>query len=98
MILTHSQLEQIRRLFNAQELPDTFPDDSEVAFMEAIAADMTLADYLSLPDQERRKWWISSEIDAVRPLGFTDLETGEDLYQTGFYFEPVAPNILDRIY
>ena len=98
MILTKSQLDRITALFNAQELPDTFPDDAEVAFMETIAPDMTFADYLSLPEQERKKWWISSEIDAVHPLGFTDLESGEDLYQTGFYFEPVAPNILDGIY
>lgn len=98
MILTKSQLDRITALFNAQELPDTFPDDAEFEFMETIAADMTLADYLSLPEQSRRKWWISSEIDAVRSLGFADLETGEDLYQTGFYFEPVTPSILDRIY
>lgn len=98
MILTKSQLDRITALFDAQELPNTFPDDAELKFMETIAADMTLADYLSLPEQERRKWWIGSEIDAVRPLGFADLETGEDLYQTGFYFEPVTPNILDRIY
>ncbi|MCC8149117.1 hypothetical protein [Akkermansia sp.] len=98
MILTKSQLDRITALFEAQELPDTFPDDADFEFMETIAGDMTLDDYLALPEAARRKWWISSEIDAVRPLGFTDLDTGEDLYQTGFYFEPVAPNILDRIY
>lgn len=98
MILTKSQLDRITALFNAQELPDTFPDDAEFEFMETIAADMTLEDYLALAPDQRRMWWISSEIDAVRPLGFTGPETGEDLYQTGFYFEPVAPNILDRIY
>lgn len=98
MILTKSQLDRITALFDTQELPDTFPDDAEFEFMETIAADMTLEDYLALSEQERQKWWISSEIDAVRPLGFTDIETGEDLYQTGFYFEPATPNILDRVY
>ena len=32
------------------------------------------------------------------PLTGPDPETGEDLFVTGFYFEPVAPNIPDRIY
>jgi len=56
MILTKSQLDRITALFNAQELPDTFPDDAEVAFMETIAPGMTVAGYLSLPGQEREKW------------------------------------------
>lgn len=98
MILTKSQLDLITDLFDNQELPDTFPDDADLEFMEVIAPGMTLDDYLALTPDQRRKWWISSEIDAVRPLGFKDLVTDEDLYQTGFYFEPVAPNILDRIY
>lgn len=62
MILTRSELEQIRRLFDAQELPDTFPDDLEFSFLEILAPTMTLKDYLAMPEQERRKWWISSQI------------------------------------
>ena len=27
-----------------------------------------------------------------------DPETGEPLFMTGFYFEPVCPGILDRVY
>ena len=52
----------------------------------------------AMPEQERRKWWISSQIMEPIPLTGPDLETGEDLFVTGFYFEPVAPNIPDRIY
>jgi len=98
MILTRSELEQIRRLFDAQELPDAFPDDLEFSFLEVLAPTMTLKDYLAMPEQERRKWWINAVPDSVYPLGFTDWETGEDLFDTGFYFEPVCPGILDRIY
>ena len=43
-------------LFDAQELPDTFPDDLEFSFLEVLAPTMTLKDYLAMPEQERRKW------------------------------------------
>lgn len=79
-------------------MPDTFPDDLEFSFLEVLAPTMTLQDYLAMPEQERRKWWISSQIMEPIPLTGPDLETGEDLFVTGFYFEPVAPNIPDRIY
>ena len=90
MILTRSELAKMTELFDAQELPDTFPD--------VLAPTMPLQDYLAMPEQERRKWWISSQIMEPIPLTGPDLETGEDLFVTGFYFEPVAPNIPDRIY
>jgi len=70
MILTRSELAKMTELFDAQELPDTFPDDLE----------------------------FSSQIMEPIPLTGPDPETGEDLFVTGFYFEPVAPNIPDRIY
>ncbi|GEM_PF-163992 len=80
------------------KLPDAFPDDLEFSFLEVLAPTMTLKDYLAMPEQERRKWWISSQIMEPIPLTGPDPETGEDLFVTGFYFEPVAPNIPDRIY
>lgn len=98
MILTRSELAKMAELFDAQELPDTFPDDLEFSFLEVLAPTMTLKGYLAMPEQERRKWWISSQIMEPIPLTGPDPETGEDLFVTGFYFEPVAPNIPDRIY
>lgn len=98
MILTRSELAKMDELFNAQELPDTFPDDLEFSFLEVLAPSMTLQDYPAMPEQERRKWWISSQIMEPIPLDVPDLETGEDLFVTGFYFEPVCPGILDRVY
>ena len=98
MILTRSELAKMTELFDAQELPDTFPDDLEFSFLEVLAPTMTSKDYLAMPEQERRKWWISSQIMEPIPLTGPDPETGEDLFVTGFYFEPVAPNIPDRIY
>ena len=93
MILTRSELAKMAELFDAQELPDTFPDELEFSFLEVLAPTMTLKDYLAMPEQERRKWWISSQIMEPIPLTGPDPETGEDLFVTGFYFEPVAPNI-----
>jgi len=67
MILTRSELAKMDELFNAQELPDTFPDDLEFSFMEVLAPAMTLQDYLAMPEQERRKWWINAILNG----GFT---------------------------
>ena len=89
MILTRSELAKMAELFDAQELPDTFPDELEFSFLEVLAPTMTLKDYLAMPEQERRKWWISSQIMEPIPLTGPDPETGEDLFVTGFYFEPV---------
>lgn len=98
MILTRSQLAQMQRLFDGQALPDTFPGELEYAFLGLLAQDMTLQDYVDMPDAERRKWWISSRIMAPVPLPFADPETGEELFETGYYFEPVSPEILNRVY
>lgn len=98
MILTSSQLKQVQQIFDAQELPEAFPDSLEFAFLEVLAPDMTLGDYLAMPDTERQKWWINSRIMPPEPLGMTDPETGEELFETGFYFEPVNPEILNRVY
>lgn len=98
MILSRAQLAQMQQLFDGQTLPATFPGELEYAFLGLLAQDMTLQDYVDMPEDERRKWWISSRIMAPVPLGFTDPETGEELFETGFYFEPVSPEILNRIY
>ncbi len=90
MILTRSELAKMAELFDAQELPDTFPDELEFSFLEVLAPTMTLKDYLAMPEQERRKWWISSQIMEPIPLTGPDPETGEDLFVTGFYFEQQA--------
>ena len=74
MILTRSELAKMTELFDAQELPDTFPDDLEFSFLEVLAPTMTLQDYLAMPEQERRKWWISSQIMEPIPLTGPDLE------------------------
>ena len=37
MILTRSELAKMAELFDAQELPDTFPDDLEFSFLEVLA-------------------------------------------------------------
>lgn len=98
MILTKPQLDQITQLFAAQTLPATFPDDAEFDFMLIIAQDMTLQDYLAMPALERDKWWINSRIMPPVRLAMTDTTTGDELYETGYYFEPVSPGILNRIY
>ena len=98
MILTRSELAKMDELFDAQELPDTFPDELEFSFLEVLAPTMTLQDYLAMPEQERRKWWINAVPVSVFPLDVPDQETGEPLFMTGFYFEPVCPGILDRVY
>lgn len=98
MILTRSQLKQAQRLFDSQQLPDTFPDGIEFAFLQILAQDMTLEGFLAMPEAERQKWWLSSRIMAPDPIGLTDPDTGEDLFDTGFYFEPVTPEILNRVY
>lgn len=41
MILTRSELAKMTELFDAQELPDTFPDDLEFSFLEVLAPTMT---------------------------------------------------------
>lgn len=98
MYLTKSQLETMDALFDAQELPGTFLSDEEYAFMDLIAPEMTLERYLAMPPEERRKWWINCDTQPSKPTGITSLETGEELYFTHYYFEPVSPGILDRIY
>ena len=98
MILTRSELAKMAELFDAQELPDTFPDDLEFSSLEVLAPTMTLKDYLAMPEQEQHKWWISSQIMEPIPLTGPDRKRGGFFFVTGFYFEPVAPNIPDRIY
>ena len=98
MYLTKSQLGTMDTLFDAQELPDTFPSDEEYAFMNLVAREMTLERYRAMLDTERRKWWINCDTQPSKPTGITDLETGEEIYATHYYFEPASPEILDRIY
>lgn len=101
MLLTKSQLVQIRQLDDDQEnnLDRLItPVDEEWAFMNTIAGDMTLEDYVALPESERRKWYINSNPNIqTHRIGF-DKNKGEDMYITGFFFEPWHPSILDRIY
>lgn len=98
MYLTKSQMDKMDALFDAQELPDTFPGDMEYAFMDLLAPEMTLERYLAMSEQERKKWWINCDTQPAAPTGFTDPENGEEIYATHYYFEPASPEILDRIY
>lgn len=98
MYLTKSQLATMDDLFSKQELPDTFPSDLEYSFMDLLAPEMTLDHYLAMTAEERRKWWISCDTQPPVSTGIMDLETGEEIYSTHYYFEPVTPQILDRIY
>ena len=52
MYLTKSQMDKMDALFDAQELPDTFPEDMEYAFMDLLAPEMTLERYLAMPEQQ----------------------------------------------
>ncbi|WP_295980693.1 hypothetical protein [uncultured Akkermansia sp.] len=101
MFLTKSQLYLIRKLDDDQERDISqliIPTDEEYAFMDSIAGKMTLDDYLALPEPERKKWYINCNPGPPRLTGGTDAATGEEIYSTGFFFEPWHPNILDRIY
>lgn len=98
MYLTKSQLATMHSLFQEMELPDTFPEGMEYAFMDLLAPEMTLERYLAMPDAERKKWWINCDTQPSEPTGIMDIETGEEIYATHYYFEPASPEILDRIY
>lgn len=98
MYLTKSQLATMDDLFSKQELPDTFPSDLEYSFMDLLAPEMTLERYLAMSEQEWKKWWINCDTQPAAPTGFIDPENGEEIYATHYYFEPVTPQILDRIY
>lgn len=98
MYLTTSQLATMDALFSGQVLPPTFPTAEEYSFMDLIAPDMTLESYLSMPDNQQRKWWISCDTQPPVSTGITDDDTGEDIYATHYYFEPASPEILNRVY
>lgn len=67
MILTRSELAKMDELFDAQELPDTFPDELEFSFLEVLAPTMTLQDYLAMPEQERRNGGSMPSLTAFFP-------------------------------
>lgn len=98
MYLTTSQLAAMDDLFDRQTLPDTFPGDMEYAFLDLLAPEMTLDRYLAMSAADRRKWWINCDTQPPVSTGLPDPETGEEIYATHYYFEPVTPEILDRIY
>lgn len=101
MFLTESQLYIIRKLDDDQERDISqlvIPTDEEYAFMDSIAGQMTLDNYLALPEAERKKWYINCNPGSPRSTGGTDASTGEKIYSTGFFFEPWNPSILNRVY
>ena len=93
MELTQEQLNKITELSYAQKLPSTFPSEDELEFMETIAEDMTLDQYLAMPDKEKAKW----RINYNPGMELMELAKAGKVYAP-FYFEPVTEDIRERIY
>ena len=92
MILTAEELDVITELFYAQRLPSSFPSPDECDFMDIIADEMTLDQYLWLPPPEKAKWWINYNPE----IKMMELDDGTIF--APFYFEPVTRDIQERVY
>ncbi len=101
MLLTKEELELIRKLRTKKHShPENLiiPSDEETQLMEIIRKDMTLTDYLSLPEIEQKKWYINANHRDFPIEGpFTNSE-GKEVWGAPYYFEPWHPDILKRKY
>ncbi|MDO4410545.1 MAG: hypothetical protein Q4C05_04620 [Akkermansia sp.] len=101
MILTKKELELIRKLREEKSKHrDKLiePSAEESKLMQIIRKNMTLADYLALPEEEQRKWYINCDPRLRPPVYWYTNDNGEEIYMTSFYFEPWTPEILNRVY
>lgn len=101
MLLTKEEIELMSKLETEKHChPENLiiPSDEEAQLMAIIRKDMTLADYLSLPEEEQRKWYINSNfMEFPHEMLFVNSE-GKEVWFTSFYFEPWHPDILKRKY
>ncbi len=100
MLLTKKELELIIKLRHEKaKHRDKLiqPSAEESKLMQIIRKNMTLADYLALPEEEQRKWHINSIPHIPTEYWYTN-DKGEEMYSTSFFFEPWTPEILNRVY
>lgn len=101
MLLTKKELELIIKLMHEKDKhPDKLiqPSAEESKLMRIIRKNMTLADYLALPEEEQRKWYINCDPRLRPPVYRYTNDKGEEMYSTSFFFEPWTPEILNRVY
>ncbi len=101
MIVTESQLmtfQKIRDDIHQHPEKSVVPSKEEVKRMESVRYNMSADAYLTLPEEERKKWYIN--LIPTYPHRFLrfDEQKKENLYSIGFYFEPWDPSILNRKY
>ncbi len=102
MILTESQIKQIVSLKSKQWGNVKAGRMIRLSHEEYVErskdmSEMTLEKYLCLSDEEQRKWYINAK--PMEPeLIDVDPQTGEEIYRTGFYFEPWSSSLLEWEY
>lgn len=101
MLLTKEEIELIRKLRTEKHChPENLiiPSDEEAQLMEIIRSNMTLEDYLSLPEEEQKKWYINSNFMKFPIEKLYVNSEGKEVWFAPYYFEPWHPDILKRKY
>ncbi len=101
MLLTKEKMDLMRKLMDLQDMnPENLitPSEEEAQLMEIIRSDMTIDDYIALPEEEQKKWYINiNPYDFSIEGPFINSE-GKEVWFVPYYFEPWHPDILKRKY